>query len=96
MVPDLRTLPLPEPYDEHAPHPSRNQRHQDAWTWDAWRDWQFDNASRKWHKPSIRRVLKLRDQDPANRNSMDFLKTDKQWKSKGWIYALFHFASGRW
>ena len=95
IVPDLRALPLPEPYDKNAPHPSRNQRHQDSWTWDAWRDWQFDNASRKWHKPSIRRVLKLRDQDPANRD-IDFKKTAEHWKSQGWIYALFHLASGRW
>ena len=60
MAPDLRQLPLPEPYDKNDPHPSRSQRHQDEWTWDAWRDWLFDAASRKWHKPSIRRVLKLR------------------------------------
>ena len=38
MAHDLRTLPLPEPYDKNAPHPSRNQRHQDSWNWDAWRD----------------------------------------------------------
>jgi len=95
LAPDLRPLPLPEPYDKHDPHPSRNQRHQDAWTWDAWRDWLFNAASQKWHKPSIRRVLKLRDQDPANR-SMDFTKTADLWTKQGWIYGLFHFATGRW
>ena len=52
-------------------------------------------AGRKWHKPSIRRVLKLRDQVPANR-SMDFTKTAELWTMRGWIYGLFHLASGRW
>ena len=94
-TPDLRPLPLPEPYDKNSPHPSRNQRHQDEWTWDAWRDWLFDAASRKWKKPSIRRVLKLRDQDPANR-SVNFSKAADMWTAQGWIYGLFHFASGRW
>jgi hypothetical protein len=88
-------LPLPEPFDKHAPHPSRNQRHQDSWTWNAWRDWLFEATSRKWHKPSIRKVLKLRDSDPANK-SMDFTKAADHWKAKGWVYGLFHFASGRW
>ena len=94
-APDLRPLPLPEPYDKNAPHPSRNQRHQEDWTWNAWRDYIFDAASRKWNKPSIKRVLKLRDQYPANRK-MDFTKTSELWTKRGWIYGLFHFASGRW
>ena len=95
FVPDFRPLPLPEPYDKNAPHPSRNQRHQEDWTWNAWRDYIFDAASRKWNKPSIKRVLKLRDQYPANRK-MDFTKTSELWTKRGWIYGLFHFASGRW
>ena len=95
MAHDLRNLPLPEPYDKNAPHPSRNQRHQDSWNWDAWRDWLFDALTRKWYKPSIRRVLKLRDQDPVNRN-MDYTKAKDLWTKRGWIYALYHFSSGRW
>ena len=27
---------------------------------------------------------------------MDFKNTADHWKSQGWIYALFHLASGRW
>ena len=92
---DIRRLPLPEPYDKHEPHPSRNERHQDEWTWPSWREWQLQNAGRKWHKPAIRKALKLRDQDPANRGT-DFTDIKRQWASSGWIYALYHFSTGRW
>ena len=92
---DLRPLPLPEPFDKHEPHPSRNRRHQDEWNWTSWKEWLIDAAGRKWHKPSIRRVLRLRDQDPKNR-SVDFSKARTLWNLSGWIYGLFHFASGRW
>ena len=63
---DSRPLPLPEPYDKHAPHPSRNERHRDKWTWSAWRDWLLAVAGRKWIKSSIRKVLQLRDSDSSN------------------------------
>ena len=92
---DMRALPIPEPYDKHDPHPSRNQRHKDSWTWSAWRDWLLAIAGRKWNKSSIRKVLSLRDSDPANR-ATDFRDTKRQWNTNGWIYALFNFASGRW
>ena len=94
-VVDKRMLPLPEPYDKHQPHPSRNQRHRDSWTWDAWRDWLYETWGRKWRKPSIRRVINLRAQDPANQ-AMDWANVDDLWKLEGWIYGLFHLASGRW
>ena len=32
-IPDMRPLPLPEPFDKHKPHPSSNQRHRDEWSW---------------------------------------------------------------
>ena len=94
-VPDDRCLPLPEPFDKHAPHPSRNRRHADPFTWKAWKDWLLDTAGRKWRKPAIRKVLKLRDSDPAN-TSVNFSETQKHWDSTGWVYGLFHFATGRW
>ena len=50
--------------------------------------------TRTWRKSQIRCVLKMRHQDPANRG-VD-LHPDKTWNQGGWIYALYHFATGRW
>ena len=61
----------------------------------AWRDWMYETWGRKWRKPSIRRVINLRAQDPANQ-AMDWANVDHLWKLEGWIYGLFHLASGRW
>jgi len=54
-----------------------------------------DAGGRRWYKPDIKKKLRLRDQDPANRgaNLSDVAAT---WNKSGWIYGLFHFASGRW
>jgi len=65
-VDDSRPLPIPEPYDKHDPHPSRNKRHQDDWTWDAWFAWLKEAGRRSWHKTSMKRALKLPDNDPSN------------------------------
>ena len=51
-------------------------------------------GSRRWYKPGIRRGLQLRDQDPVNKGVN--LSDPSVWKKTGWIYGLFHFATGRW
>jgi len=92
---DNRSLSLPEPFDKHAPQFSRNRRHEDEWSWEAWRSWQLSIAGREWRKPAIRKVFMLRESDPANAN-VNFKETKKLWDTNGVIYGVFHFASGRW
>ena len=47
---DLRSLPLPEPYDKFQPAPSRNQRHREDWTWSSWQSWVHNAWNRNWRK----------------------------------------------
>ena len=91
---DQRRLPIPEPYDKHDAQVSRNRRHQDEWSWESWRTWMRQFQTRTWCKSQICCVLKMRHQDPANRG-VD-LHPDKTWNQGVWIYALYHFATGRW
>jgi len=93
-VVDNRNLPLPEPFDKHQPHPSRNQRLSDNWTWSSWETWTRRAWTYRWRKRSLRRVLELRDRDPGNQHAAGF-DPSRCWSQPGWIYALFHFASGR-
>ena len=95
LVCDERPLPLPEPFDKHEPQKSRNRRHQDPWTWASWREWMKEAGSRRWYKPGICRGLRLRDQDPANKGA-NLSDAAAIWNKTGWIYGLFHFATGRW
>ena len=98
LVPDYRPLPFPEPYDKYHPQPSRNSRYKDEWTWDSWKDWLWNcwgRVAKSWRKKQLRRVLNLRDADPCN-TSMNWTRVEGLWSLQGWIYGLYHLASGRW
>ena len=94
---DVRPLPIPEPYDKHDPQPARSRRHPEPeyWTWDSWKAWIRQSYLRTWRKPQIRKALRMRDMDPCNANA-DFANVSSFWDKAGWIYALFHFPTGRW
>ena len=92
---DDRALPIAEPYDKHDPLPSRHRRNEGRWSWQDYKKWmQLSWGRPKWHNKSLRRLVHLRASDEANR-SVAWLDTAALWDTPGWIYALFHFPTGR-
>ena len=93
-VRDDRRLPLAEPYDKHAPHPPRHQRAPARWTWAEYQDWMVRCWSRRWRHKALKKVIALRQQEDANAD-VDWTAVPTLWDTPGWIYALYHFPSGR-
>ena len=93
---DLRELPLPAPYDKHELRGGPAPRFDRPWSWPSWRTWTKACWDRKkWFKKDVNRVLDLRAHDPSNAG-VDWSHCSDRWDSTGWIYAVYHFATGRW
>ena len=92
---DDRALPIAEPYDKHDPQPSRHRRNEGQWSWQDYMSWMQRSWGRSsWRNKTLRRVLQLRSADDANR-SASWDDIPALWDAPGWIYALFHFPTGR-
>ena len=67
MSANKHALPLLEPFDRHEQYPSRNQKHEVGCTWDSLKPWLLQSQTQQWFKSQIKRILKLGNQDTANR-----------------------------
>ena len=97
FVEDRRPLPIPEPGDKHAriPGPASRYDTNSPPNWHEWREWQkraWDRQS--WRKAGIQRLLRLRSAAPCNA-SFDFSHVSDLFRTRGWIYAIYHFTTGR-
>ena len=92
---DDRALPIPEPYDKHAPLPSRHRRNDGHWTWQDHMRWMQQSwGQTQWRNKTLRKVLQLRSADATN-GSVNWSDVTALWDTPGWIYVLFHFPTGR-
>ena len=97
FVEDRRPLPIPEPGDKHAriPGPASRYDTNSPPNWHEWREWQkraWDRQS--WRKAGIQRLLRLRSAAPCNA-SFDFSHVSDLFRTRGWIYAIYHFTTGK-
>ena len=94
LPPPLRPLPLPAPYDKHELNGGPAPRFDRPWSW--WRTWAKACWDRtRWYKKDVNRVLDLRFYDSANRG-VDWAHCSAWWESSGFVYGIYHFATGRW
>jgi hypothetical protein len=90
-------MPIPEPGDKHSGVPGAAFRYPSTQppNWHEWKEWLKQAWDRKaWRKAGVRRILHKRHFAPCN-STADFSRPSDQFRTKGWIYAIYHFTSGK-